>query len=210
MIDFLQVSVFRGSAWEFNEERGQFYLHQFVAGQPDLNYRNPAVLEEMRDVIRFWLDLGVDGFRMDAVAFIWEDEQLLDEPLSGFTDDPDDYGYLNHIYTNNLQGTRDVLKSFYELIKGYAVIDGHDRVDMVEVYLPNSEAAEYYQCSDFPFNFQFIFYDEAINADAIKTKIEDWLSNLPEGAKANWVVRNNKCFRKSSIVNRNPFTVGQP
>jgi glycosidase len=62
------VSVFRFSAWEYREERGQFYLHQFVVGQPDLNYRNPKVMEEMLDVFRFWLDLGVDGFRMDAVS----------------------------------------------------------------------------------------------------------------------------------------------
>ena len=55
--------MFRGSAWEYNEERQQFYLHQFLAGQPDLNYRNPAVLQAMKDVIAFWLDLGVDGFR---------------------------------------------------------------------------------------------------------------------------------------------------
>ena len=62
------MSVFRFSAWEYREERGQFYLHQFVKGQPDLNYRNPKVMEEMLDVFRFWLDLGVDGFRMDAVS----------------------------------------------------------------------------------------------------------------------------------------------
>ena len=56
--------------WQFNEERKQFYLHQFLPEQPDLNYRNPAVLEEMKNVIRFWLDLGVDGFRFDAVNFL--------------------------------------------------------------------------------------------------------------------------------------------
>ena len=66
--DIFQVSVFRYSAWEFNEERGQFYLHQFVIGQPDFNFRNPAVIQEMKDVLTFWLDLGVDGFRMDAVS----------------------------------------------------------------------------------------------------------------------------------------------
>lgn len=53
--------------WEWNETRQQFYLHQFVPGQPDLNYRNPLVLQEMKDVLSFWMELGVDGFRMDAV-----------------------------------------------------------------------------------------------------------------------------------------------
>lgn len=54
--------------WQWREERQQFYLHQFVPGQPDLNYRNPAVQKEMENVIKFWLELGVDGFRQDAVS----------------------------------------------------------------------------------------------------------------------------------------------
>ena len=54
----------------------------------DLNYRSSSVLSEMSDVLRYWLDLGVDGFRMDAVLGIFEDGRFLDEPLSGLTDDP--------------------------------------------------------------------------------------------------------------------------
>ena len=61
------VSAFRGSMWEFREERQQFYLHQYLVEQPDLNYRNPLVVEEMKNILRFWLDSGVDGFRLDAV-----------------------------------------------------------------------------------------------------------------------------------------------
>ena len=56
-------AVFGGSAWTFNSQRGQYYYHQFLPQQPDLNFRNPAVVKEMDDVIRFWLDKGVDGFR---------------------------------------------------------------------------------------------------------------------------------------------------
>ena len=65
------VSAFRGSMWEFREERQQFYLHQYLVEQPDLNYRNPLILEEMKDVLKFWLDIGVDGFRLDAVRCSW-------------------------------------------------------------------------------------------------------------------------------------------
>ena len=53
--------------WEFREERQQFYLHQYLVEQPDLNYRNPLVIAEMKNILRFWLDSGVDGFRLDAV-----------------------------------------------------------------------------------------------------------------------------------------------
>lgn len=61
------VSVFYGSAWTWSEKRQQFYFHQFTKQQPDLNYRHPAVVERMKDVLRFWLAKGVSGFRIDAV-----------------------------------------------------------------------------------------------------------------------------------------------
>lgn len=61
------VSLFYGPAWTWSWERRQFYLHQFDTKQPDLNYRNPRVVEEMKDVLRFWLDKGASGFRIDAV-----------------------------------------------------------------------------------------------------------------------------------------------
>jgi alpha-glucosidase len=64
------VSVFHGSAWTWSEKRQQYYFHQFTKQQPDLNYRNPAVLERMKEVLRFWLAKGVYGFRCDAVCVL--------------------------------------------------------------------------------------------------------------------------------------------
>ena len=132
------------------EERGQFYLHQFVDKQPDLNYRNQLVIDEITSTYEYWMDLGVDGFRVDAVSIffylladslfmiyvnqvLWmmEDEQLLDEPESGFTDDPDDYGYLNHIYTYNQPETRDILSIFHQTIKDYSAANGYDRCEKI-------------------------------------------------------------------------------
>ena len=95
------VSVFRGSAWEWSERRGQFYYHAFTKEQPDLNYRNPAVRQEMLDILTFWIEKGVDGFRMDAVPFLFEDSKFRDEPRSYLTSDPEDYLYLVHIFTWN-------------------------------------------------------------------------------------------------------------
>ena len=68
---------------------------------------------------RFWLDMGVDGFRMDAVTKIWEDNRWLNEPLSHLTTDPEDYDYLDHIYTLNQPETKDILHEFYDFIKSY-------------------------------------------------------------------------------------------
>ena len=95
------------------------------------------------------------------------------------TDDPEDWGYLNHTFTFNLEGTRIVLKEFYDLIKSYSAIDGSDdRINMIEMYsnfqgaLANCEVTlPYYNCSDFPFNFNFIFdagSDGFVSADYIK------------------------------------------
>lgn len=96
------ISVFTGPAWTWNEQRGQFYLHQFAKEQPDLNFRNPAVAQEINDVMAFWLDKGVDGFRVDAINHLFEVEDLADEPLTGTDPDPKSYGYLHHYNTKDL------------------------------------------------------------------------------------------------------------
>lgn len=74
------LSIFGGSAWEWDDERKQYYLHTFLKEQPDLNWDNPMVRDEMRRVIRFWMDLGVDGIRADAVRWISKDPALRDDP----------------------------------------------------------------------------------------------------------------------------------
>lgn len=72
------LSTFGGSAWEFVPERGQYYYHYFFKEQPDLNWRNPAVKQAVFDTMRFWLDMGVDGFRIDAIGTVYEDLDLTD------------------------------------------------------------------------------------------------------------------------------------
>lgn len=192
------VSVFRYSAWEYREERGQFYLHQFVVGQPDLNYRNPLVLEEMKDVFRFWLDLGVDGFRMDAVVHMWEDDRWLDEPLSDQADStsPDDYGHYDHIYTNNLPETRALLKEMYDVVKTY----GNDKVMMLEAYLSPTDMIPFYECGDYPFNFGFFGFSNAVTAEDVLNNIDNMIKNVPEGKFPNWVLGNHDVTRIGSRV----------
>ncbi|MBS3849470.1 alpha glucosidase [Devosia sp. BSSL-BM10] len=77
-------AVFGGSVWEWNGTRGQYYLHNFLTSQPDLNFHNPAVQDAVLDVMRFWLERGIDGFRLDTVNYYFHDEQLRSNPA-----DPD-------------------------------------------------------------------------------------------------------------------------
>ncbi|WP_017661102.1 alpha-glucosidase [Baaleninema simplex] len=74
------LSTFGGRAWTWDEGRQQYYLHNFLAEQPDLNWYNPEVIDAILDVARFWLDMGVDGFRLDVVNFFTHDRQLRDNP----------------------------------------------------------------------------------------------------------------------------------
>src|SRR5579859_1471032 len=94
-------SVFGGPAWTYDPHTGEYYLHSFAAQQPDLNWDNPKVRETIKDVVRFWLDLGVDGFRMDAVNWISKDPQMRDDPPdpSYHQGDSSDYDALLHPYS---------------------------------------------------------------------------------------------------------------
>lgn len=97
------INVFAGvPAWTWVEERKQFYMHSFHPHQPDLNWDNPTVREEIQDVMRFWLDLGVDGFRVDAVNFISKDPSFADDPVNESWDLPyTGYGQLIHTYSQS-------------------------------------------------------------------------------------------------------------
>ncbi|XP_033231204.1 maltase 2-like isoform X2 [Belonocnema kinseyi] len=122
------ISVFSGPAWTYNEEKKLWYFHQFEYRQPDLNYANPKVKMEMEEVIKFWLDKGVDGFRVDAVPHLFEDDGLKDEPRSNVPDATDrDYTYLNHIYTKDDQRTYDLVQSWRKVLDDWA--DEHNETE---------------------------------------------------------------------------------
>lgn len=108
------LSYFRGSVWEWVDSVQAYYLHQFLESQPDLNFRNPNVVNEMKEVLRFWLRKGVSGFRCDAVPHIFEadrdaDGKYVDEPPSGKCNDPLAACYLNHTQTMDLDETYDMI-----------------------------------------------------------------------------------------------------
>lgn len=200
------VSVFSGSAWQWHEERQQFYLRQFTSGQPDLNYRNPAVVQAMDEVLLYWLQKGVAGFRIDAVIYIYEDEQLRDEPLSGSTSDPNSVDYLEHIYTRNQPECYGLIQHWRQLLDNYTADNpGPVRIMMTEGYADLSLLMNYYEDEDgvlgahFPFNFDFI---TELNANSVAQDfvyfIQRWLTYMPPGHAANWVMGNHDNPRVAS------------
>lgn len=111
-------SWFGHSAWQFDPTTGQYYYHYFYVQQPDLNWRNPEVRKAMYDAVRFWLDRGVAGFRLDAVSRLFEDPNLHDDPIlpgKNAYGDPN----IQHKYTDNLPEVHDVLREMRKVVDAY-------------------------------------------------------------------------------------------
>jgi len=128
-------SLFQGSAWEWVESRQQFYYHFFYKQQPDLNYRNPAVEKAMFDAVRFWLDRGVAGFRLDAITTLYEDPTLHNEPLTGKLD-ASGFPESNHTLTSGLPEVHDFLQRLHNVVASYP----GQRMLIGEIYTPNTTA----------------------------------------------------------------------
>jgi alpha-glucosidase len=113
------LSWFGGSAWTLDPKTNQYYYHYFYTGQPDLNWRNPEVKTAMFDVVRFWLDRGAAGFRIDAVSRLYEDPALHDDPIlpgRNAYGDPN----IEHKYTDNLPEVHETLRELRSLVDSYA------------------------------------------------------------------------------------------
>ncbi|XP_017126240.1 maltase A3 [Drosophila elegans] len=205
------LQAFRGSAWEWREERQQYYLHQFAVQQADLNYRNPLVVEQMKRVLRYWLDLGVAGFRCDAVPVLFEiepdaDGQYADEEVSGLTEDVEDRKYLKSDLIENRQETIDMAYQWRVVMDDYQRIHGGDtRVLLIETYAPPAYTMQFYgnrsvAGAHLPFNFNLItvLASDGFSAGSIKTAVDNWLDNLPAGRTANWVIGNHDQRRAAS------------
>ena len=189
------VSVFSGPSWSYDQESRQWYRHTYLRDQPDLNWRNPEVVEAMFDVARFWLDMGVDGFRVDAAHQMMKDPQERDNPPA-----PPDYPrpYKNmgeyddfiHLYDF---GHPDV-HEFHRRLR--AVTDAYERdvltVGEIHIFdLP--EWASYYG-EDFdqlnmPFNFHLMTAEW--NVPSLRAVIEAVLWNVPVGGWTNWTLGNH-------------------
>ena len=189
------VSFFGGPAWEWDERTGQYYLHIFLARQPDLNWRNPEVVEAMHDVLRFWLDRGVDGFRMDAVVFCAKYPEFPDNPPAG-PDSPFAMFGLGQepVYNWNRPEVHEVIRGFRRVLDSYS----GDRVMLGEtaVFDP-AELVKYYgeRLDEFHIPFNFLPLYLPWNAQAFKQTIQAYYAALPAGTTPNFVLGNHDIHR---------------
>lgn len=194
------LSNFGGSAWELDPKSGQYYYHAFLKEQPDLNWRNPAVREAMHDVLRFWLDRGVDGFRVDVIWHIMKDDQFRDNPRNP-TYRPGQNPTHEYLatYTTDRPEVHDVIAQMRKVLDGYS-----ERMMVGEVYLPVEKLVTYYgeggSGVHMPFNFQLIH--TPWTASAISKAVQAYEASLPAYGWPNWVLGNHDNSRIASRIGR--------
>jgi len=180
---------FGGGAWEWDEKTGQYYYHAFLKEQPDLNWRNPEVQRAMLDVMRFWLDRGVDGFRVDVMHHLVKDTEFRDNPPNpDWQPGMSPYRELLTTHTVDLPEVQEIVALMRGVIEEY-----EDRMLVGEIYLPVERLMAYYgasgQGAHLPFNFQLIRLPW--NAKEIATAVERYEGLLPSYGWPNWVLGNH-------------------
>ena len=194
------ISVFGGSAWTLDEPTGQYYLHSFLAQQPDLDWRNPEVKQAMFDVLRFWLERGVDGFRIDVAQFIAKDPLYRDNPPHP---DPVRMAHMGawsrqlHLYDLGHPDLHAIYREFRALLDSYQ----GDRVSIGELHDEQFDVwAGFYGANldeiHIPFNFHLLF--ATWDAAQIRTIVDAIEAALPDGAWPNWVLGNHDQRRIAS------------
>lgn len=185
------LSEFGGSAWEFDEKTGQYYYHAFLKEQPDLNWRNPEVREAWEGILRFWLDKGVDGFRVDVIWHLIKDDKFRDNPKnpSYNPDRQPTVNSLDPLYTTDRPEVHDIVQEMRAVIDSY---EG-ERLFIGEIYLPVERLVAYYgpdaNGTNMPYNFQLALLPW--KSHEIMKAVDYYESHLPEGAWPNWVLGNH-------------------
>jgi len=187
-------SVFGGSAWSWDTRRKQYYLHNFLIEQPDLNFHNPDVVDALLATMRFWLDRGLDGFRLDTVNFYVHDARLRDNPASEWTTFPDNpYEAQNHLFSKTRPENIAILQRIRALTDTYGATMSVGEVGesgrMIEIM------AEYTSGGDklhMAYSFEFLGPDRS--AGHFRRGIERFLRNAPDGWPC-WAFSNHDVTR---------------
>jgi alpha-glucosidase len=192
------LSQFGGSAWEWDERTNQYYHHAFLKHQPDLNWRNPEVQEAMLGVLKFWLDRGVDGFRVDVIWHIVKDDQFRDNlPDESYRSGLPPHRQLLATYNTDRPEVHDIIARMRQLLDRYG-----ERMMVGEIYLPVERLVTYYGAHGsgvhLPFNFQLI--ELPWHARVMAEAIDRYESLLPSHGWPNWVLGNHDNPRIASRI----------
>lgn len=195
------LSVFGGPAWEWDSVRRQYYLHQFLTSQPDLNFHNPDVREALLSTVRFWLDRGVDGFRLDTVNHYFHDTGLRNNPpmrrrRTNDVPDTNPYAYQDHLYDKTRPENIGFLTRFRALLDEYEgrasvgeVGDGERSLRTVAAYTEGGD--KLHMC------YTFDLLSPAFSASHVRASVEAFETLVRDGWVC-WAFSNHDVVRHVS------------
>ncbi|MFG2194707.1 glycoside hydrolase family 13 protein [Streptomyces sp. NPDC048639] len=204
-------AMFGGSAWsrvtEPDGEPGQWYLHLFTPEQPDLNWRDPVVASTFDEILRFWLDRGVDGFRIDVAAGLFKNAELPDSPDPEADERARDS--VNPLAWNQPE-VHEVWRQWRAVCEEYTANDGHDRLLVGEVSVPTArEHAEYVRPDELHQAFFFDLLSADWDHDAFRKTISEALTDIAgTGSTVTWVLNNHDQVRTVTRYEGESTTVG--
>ncbi len=196
------LSIFGGSAWQWEPRRCQYYLHNFLKSQPDLNFHNPSVRQAILDEVEFWLKRGVDGLRLDAINFCFHDQQLRDNPPKpvaerrgrGFKED-NPYAFQRHIYDNTQPENLEFIQRLRALMDRYpgsvtlGEIQSEDSLKTMAEYTSGNTRLH--------MTYSFELLVDEFSTDHIRHTVETLEAGLA-GAWPCWAVSNHDVVRVMS------------
>jgi len=208
------ISVYDGSVWSWDEGRGECYLHQFLETQPELNLRSSAVQRELEEILHFWLDLGVDGFRVSSTAYLFEDQDLTNETVIPTCTNPASYACLDHKFTKSQPETYDLIKRWRQVVDNY---DDHHirhgdpihRVLLTDADVAVVDTLKYYgwmgDGSSLPINYQLSHVTPACSpATCILASVKGFIQSLQgagyQGATPAWLVSDQDRPRLKTLL----------
>ncbi|WP_331371834.1 beta-galactosidase BglA [Sinorhizobium chiapasense] len=203
------LSIFGGPAWEWDGVRKQYYMHNFLSSQPDLNFHNPEVQEAVLSTVRFWLDRGVDGFRLDTANYYFHDRHLRDNPplvpdpdaTSHDAPDVNPYGMQDHLYDKTQPENVGFLRRLRAMLDGYSsratvgeVGDGARSLSTVAAYTGGRD--KLHMC------YTFDFLGPEFTAGHIRRCVEKFRAVVADGWVC-WAFSNHDVIRHVSRFARN-------
>ena len=204
------LSIFGGSAWHWDSRREQYYLHNFLVSQPDLNFHNAEVQQELLGVAQFWLERGVDGFRLDTINFYMHDEALRDNPPLAPEDRNDStapkvnpYNHQNHVYDKNHPKNVEFLRKLRTLMNNYnaaavgEIGDSHRGLEILGEYTSGEDKMQ------MSYAFELLSGHAPLSAEYIASVFEKVAEVAPEGW-ACWAYSNHDVERHISRWDLSP------
>ena len=193
-------ACFGGSAWTFDQDRGQYYLHSFLKEQPDLNWHDEQCRKAIFDEVRYYLDKGVDGFRLDVINAVGKDPELRSNPFM-FGETPRTYDMQNHIYDRNTKYTHEYIRQLRKVIEEY-----DDRALLGEIMIQGKgqmeQSASYTgeKNDELQLCFEFSLVKQHLKARNLRKVAGKWyeLCSLEKGKTPCWVLSNHDVPRAIS------------